>query len=79
MELNRWYYITYLKKGNTLSLWYDGVKDSESGLAPTVYNTGPIYIGKDPWYGGLNGAGYDNIQIHKRALTEDEIERTAAG
>ena len=25
VELNRWYYITYLKQGQTLTLYYDGV------------------------------------------------------
>jgi hypothetical protein len=42
-------------------------------------NDGPLYIGKDPWYSGANGAGFDNVQIHNRALTTTEIRQVAAG
>ncbi len=30
-------------------------------------------------YNGVVGAGFDNIQIHNRALREEEIQYTAAG
>ena len=45
----------------------------------SVSNDGPLFIGKDPWYKGVTGAGFDNVQIHNRALTEEEIKMAAAG
>ena len=45
----------------------------------SVSNNGPLYIGKDPWYDGLAGGSFDNVQIHNRALTENEIKQAAAG
>ncbi len=79
MELNRWYYITYQKKGHKLNIFYDGEKVASDDIGNVQWNDGPIYIGRDPWYNGVAGAGFDNIQIHNRALSEAEIERTAAG
>jgi hypothetical protein len=55
------------------------VKDSEVGIGVTSGNNGPLYIGGDPWYRSLTNAGYDNFQIHTRALTEEEIQTTAGG
>ena len=79
MELNRWYYITYQKKEHKLNIFYDGEKVASDDIGNVQWNDGPIYIGRDPWYNGVAGAGFDNIQIHNRALSEAEIERTAAG
>jgi hypothetical protein len=80
MEWNKWYYVTYRKVGQALEIYHDGVKTHEVGLGgPTVGNDGPLYFGRDPWYNGLDGASYDNLQIHKRALTEEEIAQTATG
>ena len=42
-------------------------------------NTGPLYIGRSPWWIGWIGSGFDNFQIHNRALTDAEIQKTAAG
>jgi hypothetical protein len=69
MELNRWYYITYQKKGSKLNLYYDGEKVASDDIGGVQWNDGPIYIGRDPWYNGVGGAGFDNIQIHNRALS----------
>ena len=80
MELNRWYYITMLKKENLMTIYYDGEQVREVILGgDSITNDGPLYIGKDPWYPGITGAGYDNIQIHNRALTYEEIKRAASG
>ena len=71
VELNKWVYITYLKQGNKLKLYYDGeLADSRELSGQSVSNNGPLYIGNDPWYNGVIGAGFDNIQIHNRALSE---------
>ncbi len=76
MEYNRWYRITLLKEGYSLKIFYDGGEVASRTLSGESYsNTGPLYIGKDPWYKGITGGGYDNIQIHNRALTGDEIDQ----
>jgi hypothetical protein len=79
MDLNRWYYITYQKKGQKLNVYYDGEKVATDDIGGSVGNDGSIYIGRDPWYNGVTGAGFDNIQIHNRALTDEQIKHTAAG
>ena len=61
-------------------MYNDGVMVASKTLGgKSKSNTGPLYIGRDPWYQGLVGAGFDNIQIHNRALTLAEIKQTAAG
>ena len=80
MEFNQWYYVTYLYKDKVLSIWYDGVKDSEKAISGNVVsNTGNFYFGRNPWYNGLDGAEYDNLQMHRAALTDEEIAQTATG
>ncbi len=46
---------------------------------PSVANTGSLWIGRIPEAYGVPEAGYDNFQVHNRALTLDEIKSTAAG
>jgi hypothetical protein len=78
--LNEWVYLTYLKEGQTLTMYYNGVVADERVLAGTsVSNDGKLYIGRDPWWAGADGAGFDNVQIHNRALTATEIRQVAAG
>ncbi len=79
MDYNRWYYITQLKEGNKMTIYYDGEQVGEMTLGgDSITNDGPLYIGKDPWYPGIIG-GYDNIQIHNRALSHEEIKQAASG
>ena len=40
---------------------------------PSVANTGSLWIGGMPETFGVPEAGYDNFQVHNRALTSDEI------
>ena len=46
---------------------------------PSVANTGSLWIGRIPEAYGVPEGGYDNFQVHNRALTSDEIKSTAAG
>lgn len=79
IPLNTWTHIAYVKHGNTLRIFINGKKDSEQPLAGRVLsNTGPIYIGKDPWYPGLSCA-IDEYRIYTRALTVSEINLLATG
>ncbi len=40
---------------------------------PSVANTGPLWIGRMPESFGVKEAGFDNFQVHNRALTSNEI------
>ena len=63
-----------------MTVFYDGVAvDSVTLSGESVANDGPLYIGRDPWHPGIVGGGYDNVQIHNRALTEEELHQVAAG
>jgi hypothetical protein len=63
-----------------LTVFYNGIEvKNVDGLGDSVSNDGPIYIGGDKWKEGIAGAGYDNLQIHNRALTLTEITETAQG
>ena len=79
MEYDRWYYYSYVKISGEVSIWIDGVKDSAAGIGVTSGNSGPLYIGGDPWYNSLTNVGYDNFQFHMKALSETEIKTVASG
>ena len=50
------------KEGSAVKIYYDGEEVGAMTLGgPSFSNTGPLYIGKDPWYNGIIGAGYDNF------------------
>ncbi|MBA3845506.1 MAG: hypothetical protein H0X45_02550 [Planctomycetes bacterium] len=71
--INSWTHVACVKAGRTLRLYLDGVLDSEVALAgDTVGNSGPIYVGKDPWYPGVDTA-IDQLKIYARALADEEI------
>ncbi len=46
---------------------------------PSVANTGSLWIGRMPESYGVPEAGFDNFQVHNRALTLAEIQSAAAG
>ena len=71
VALNEWVYFSFVKEGQTLTTYHNGVLAATVALiGQTVANNGPLFIGRDPWYYGVPGAGLDNIQMHSRALTE---------
>ncbi len=75
VDYNVWVYIAYHKHGQELTVFYDGVRaDSVTLTGESVANDGPLYIGKDPWYAGIIGGGYDNVQIWNKALSAGELE-----
>ena len=72
---NQWTHIAYVKYDDTLSLYVNGQLDAQADLqGSTIANSGPLYIGKDPWNNGLK-AILDEIQIYERALSALEIEQ----
>ncbi|GAB4204954.1 MAG: hypothetical protein OHK0022_30580 [Roseiflexaceae bacterium] len=77
LPLNTWTHVAYVKRGATLELYLNGTLDSSVPLPGTVVgNTGPLYIGKDPWHGGLRGA-LDEVQVVQRALSTAEVATLA--
>ena len=46
---------------------------------PSVANTGSLWIGGLPESFGVKDAGYDNFQVHNRALTYSEIKSAVSG
>ena len=46
---------------------------------PSVGDPGSLWIGRMPHSRGVKEAGFDNFQVHNRALTSHEIKSTAAG
>ena len=57
-------------------MYYDGVEEVQMEIeGELVPNKGPLYIRKHPLYETylLHGR-MDNIQIHNRALTDEEIQ-----
>ncbi len=74
LSINQWHHIAYIKRGNKLELYINGVKDSEHSLGNDVLsNDGPIYIGKNPWHDGIKG-NMDEFKIYEGALSSTMIE-----
>ena len=57
LTVGRWTHVVCTKVGDRLSVYLDGRLDKAVDLtAPSVGNTGPMRIGKDPFSGGFTGA-----------------------
>lgn len=69
----RWTHVAYVKEGNTISFYLNGVLDSTLAVNGTgVSNNGPIYLGSDPWYAGA-GMQMDEFRVYDVALTSAEV------
>jgi Tc toxin complex TcA C-terminal TcB-binding domain/Concanavalin A-like lectin/glucanases superfamily/ABC toxin N-terminal region/Bacterial Ig domain len=79
IPLNTWTHIAYVKSGRSLQLYIDGKLDSEVSLTgASLSNKGPLYLGKDPWYPGINGS-LDDIRIYGFALSVQMVQTVIAG
>ncbi len=75
IAVNQWTHISYVKEGNTLNLYLNGVLDKSVTLTGDVIsNTGPLYIGASPWTQPAF-ASYDRITVIKRALKAADVSR----
>lgn len=75
ISVGSWTHIAYVKSGNTLRLYINGSANATANLTGTVIsNTGPLRIGKDPWYPGVLST-FDDLRIYNRALSSTEITR----
>jgi len=77
LQPGNWYHIAYVKQDKSLTLYVNGAVDSSAPLnGRSIGNTGPVYIGKDPWYPSVEGR-YDDYVIYTRALTAAEVKGMA--
>jgi hypothetical protein len=56
LPVDRWTHVAYVKAGTELRLFLDGRLDHTVIIkGQSAANTGPVYLGKDPWWPGLDG------------------------
>ncbi|MDI6775425.1 MAG: S8 family serine peptidase, partial [Verrucomicrobiota bacterium] len=74
VAVNAWTHMAYLKSGNTLSLYLNGVPDSSMQLTggAVAVNDGPLYLGRTPWVAGVK-CEMDDVRVYNFALTADEV------
>ncbi len=72
LPVGQWTHVVYVKSGNNVSLYLNGVLDASTTLGTaTVGDNGPLYLGKDPWCNGVPGA-LDDVRVYRRALSTVE-------
>ncbi len=68
-----WSHVLIRKEGSAYRCYINGQLDSTRSLAgSTSGNSGPLYVGDDPWYAG-SGCAFDDVRIYNYALTIAEI------
>ena len=80
LALHRWTHLAAVADGKSLRLYVNGLLDSENVTKGAIeHNTGPIYLGGDPWRPGQGFDGYiDEFKYFVRALRTDEIQAEAS-
>ncbi|MFT3766197.1 MAG: DNRLRE domain-containing protein [Minicystis sp.] len=69
----QWVFVADVKRGNVHELYVDGALAASAVLTgASVGGPAALYLGKDPWHGGLRGA-LDEVRIYSRALSAAEI------
>ncbi len=87
IPLDTWTHLALRRGGGELSVWFNGVKDANTGTEDTEYDfqTCPLLIGVDAdsgCTGSLNGfwdGQMDDVRVYNRALSASEIARLASG
>ncbi|MBI4977123.1 MAG: T9SS type A sorting domain-containing protein [Spirochaetes bacterium] len=78
IPLGVWVHVAYVKQGNVLSIYFNGVKNSSVKLRGAVINNnGPVFIGRDPQQAGPSMT-LDDVRVYSRALGSSEIASLAA-
>jgi hypothetical protein len=73
----QWIHLAYVKRSGDLELYINGQLDNAVTLGgPVVANEGPLYIGKDPWHSGVDGA-VDDLRLYALALSPATIAALA--
>jgi len=72
-DLNKWYHIAGVKKGNNLKMYIDGKEEGSTDVPEKhAQGTEKLYVGKT----GYNPAWFimDDLVVYGRALTADEVK-----
>ena len=78
LQLNTWTHIAYVKTGNELQLYLDGVLDSSDTLmTDTISNDGDIFIGASDFDATAAAGKYDDVYLVSRALSAGEVQELA--
>jgi hypothetical protein len=78
VPVDRWTHVACVKAGAELRLFLGGQLDRSVTLeGQSVSNTGPLYVGKDPWYPGLDGLLAD-LRIFGFPLSPASVRAVAA-
>ncbi|NND01705.1 MAG: LamG domain-containing protein [Acidimicrobiia bacterium] len=73
VAVGEWTHITYVKRGNKLAIYFNGVlDDSITMVGDSVANDGDIYIGDAPWYNG-SATIIDDFRIYEHGFHDDEV------
>ncbi len=75
INLNQWYFVSFVLSGTTGYIYFDGNQIANGTLfVPNNLNRKYNYFGKSNWAENSNAdAIYDEIKIYKGALSKDEI------
>jgi len=73
LVINTWYMLSYVKSGTKFYTYINDFLDNSANISGNIVsNTGPIYIGRDPWYTGAPCC-IDNYMLFNKAVSLDFI------
>ena len=73
LSSGQWSHVAIIRSGTSYKCYINGALDSTyTIIGTTTGNSGPLYVGDDPWYAGSN-VTLDDVRIYRRALTPTEI------
>jgi hypothetical protein len=74
VPLRRWTHICVVMQGKLLQLFVNGIFDSQAVLKGNIlFNTGPFFLGKDPWHVGTRSY-MDDVRVYDDALNDEEVQ-----
>lgn len=75
--IGKWTHVTYVKRGNLLSLYLNGSLDASAAIpGDVISNTGDIHIGDSPWFSGT-AMVLDDYRIYSHGFSQAEVEALA--
>jgi hypothetical protein len=74
LAVGAWSHVACVKAANKWRCYINGVLDTEFTLSGTTTgNSGPLYVGDDPWYAGSN-VHMDDVRVYNRALCASDVQ-----
>ncbi len=79
-QINRWYHVAIVHSRSVLSLYVNGIRESDIPLGPLARSQGiSASIGGDPHGGKFFRGLIDEVRIHQAALPEPTLRSMARG